>query len=526
MAVLRALASTNHATNHARSAVSSKSERGPRLRVTIREASFDKSGRHYLTLTAGGQDSRTDVSVDSTKSPKFNTLEHEFGVGADTLALLDLRVAAHRLMFSKGAKEIGMLSLSLGGAVINGATQECEAQLVDPRSKVVAGTVRLSWCVDDRDAAEQAAAEREAAERAEAARAIMAQQAATAAAAEHAAMERAASLLASAQQAAEKHAAREREAVRAEEEAAAAVEATWRAQEMHVHALKQRRTDEARAADAATSMEAYMNAAEIARARTAQIESERAAESRAIDAQREEEANRVDAELREMLQAEERAADAAAAARAVEDEAARVAERERERKAERVRAAAAALASAAEAAAAEATRAANAARAQQQWDAARLQWGSKWEHVLASRVVLLRDDGTRFELSGRQVVGLCDALATSGKRALAFSHRGMRVTMTSEMAIALRAALNGRMHERTIEGDLFFEMPADVRATTAPMAPPDAPAAQELRHTVSAPPRAEAILFEQALVSQRVARVGATHGRRSVRIAPAIPEDV
>jgi len=523
MPVLNALSSTS--LNN-RSAGRSKTESGPRLRINLRQVAFEKAGRHYLTLTANGQDLRTEVSADSAKVLNLSKREYDIvlGIGEDDLpwklATLDVRIGAHKLMFSKGAKEIGTGSVSLGKAVINGEAEECEVQLLEPRSKSVVGSVRLSWCVDDRDAAERAAAEQAAAEREAAERAEQARKAAAAAAAEKLAMDRAAQLLASAQKAAVDLAAKKRDAEQEEEDERAALEATKRAQAQHVLALQQKRADEARAAESAAARERSLDAESVANRAAAKLAAERDAEERALLRQQEEEAERVEAELRAMLKAEEEEAEAAAAQREAEEAALR--------EAERVRAVAVKLAADAEAAAAQAVKA---AKAKQQWERTRQQWDSKWAAVLESKVVLLRDDGARFELRGRQVVGLCDALRASKKRALAFMHDGVRVTLSSEIAEALRARLDGRMSERSVEGDLFFELPTVMRASTAPFSTPrEVPAAADdngagvlPRHTISAPPRADAVARP---LSQQVVRAAAMYGRRgSSKVAPIAEDD-
>ena len=220
-----------------------------------------------------------------------------------------------------------------------------------------------------------------------------------------------------------------------------------------------------------------------------------------------------------MLKAEEEEAKAAAVQRAAEEAALK--------EAERVRAVAAKLAADAEAAAAQAIKA---AKAKQQWEKSRVQWESKWSAVLDSKVVLLREDGARFELRGRQIVGLCEALRASQKRAIAFVHEGSRIILTSEIIEAVRARLDGRMSERFVEGSLFFELPQAMRACTAPFASPrdagapDSGAGVMPRHTISAPPRADAIVRP---LSQQVVRAAAMYGKRgSSKVAPMpIPED-
>ena len=478
---------------------------GPTLRVTINDVRFRSSGRHYLTLSAEGQDARTDVS-DSLKAPSFKSRDHSFFVSMNSLSSLGLTVTAHKLMFSKGSKAIGAASISLSHAVVNGVVAECEASLVCLKTRNEIGTVSLTWHVDDRAAAEKAMAEKAAA----AAKVEQARAEAERDAAERAAMERAAMYLAEAQQSVHKRAAAAKASTRLEDDQRAAAESMRRTQTLHASEIASRRATEERAASAAMQRREAMMAPAAAEAQ--HLAADKRAEAMALEQQEAEEARRA------------RRAQAEAQKKEEQERAAMV------RRAKEAAAAAEAAARVAEQAAADVSE--------------RLSWRDKWEKLLDSRVVLLRPDGARFVLSGRQVVGLSDALRrATTRRAVAFVHEGQRVCLPVDALEALRTRLDARMHEQTLEADLTFEIPAESRANTAPMAgvlgTPEGDAALAARMAVleristSAPPRGEP---SPRALSQHAAQWLRAHSpRNGVRRAggnkvaphrwPAVPED-
>ena len=174
---------------------------------------------------------------------------------------------------------------------------------------------------------------------------------------------------------------------------------------------------------------------------------ERREEERRLAVARKEEARR---------EAEEREREAAAA-RVEEEKAEELAQKEDAR----VLKAAARIAAAATAAAEAASAAAEEARS----------WSDKWEEVLASRIVLERDDGSlRLVLSGKQIVGLHSALQQNTmQRAVAFWSDGKKVRLAAEVVNALRRRLDGRMHERSLDAELVLKLPSSgqPRASTA-----------------------------------------------------------
>lgn len=449
------------------------------LKVQVSDVSFKKSGRYFLTLTSGEVERRTSVSG-STKAPTFGD-DFAFPLPFDSedmtsLAFLDLSITVTQLAFSRGATTIGAARLHLGEtARVNSGVQEAEAIFASAKGAIL-GSARLQWSVQDpraaERAAEQAAAERAAAEREreERRRSEEALQAA-----ERTALDRAASLLALAQKEAD---AKQAAAAEAEEIARMelqAEEAARRAASLRMAALAAERAAEEKLAWAS----AWAGGAANPDSTTTLPALSASASSAALHAVA---ADRV----RRDTEREEQAI-----ARMAAEEERRLAELARREN---------------EAAEGERIRRDNLAAALRAEEEQLHAWHSKWETVLDSEVLLRRDDGWRVRLSGRQLVGLSDAVQQTGRSVIAFPDpaTGRRVILSAAVAAALRARLEGRMHEtaRSLATALAVELPSALRAATAAGAPAstDADAADELtswerarqpRPTASAPPGAE-----------------------------------
>lgn len=444
---------------------------GPALAIRILDAKFHKSGRYFLSLASGSaSDQRTDVS-ESSRQPHFNEtsfllpLANEHPTASD-LALLELSLTATQLQFSRGAKVIGHSSVGLQAATINGETREVEVQLLKPgagrssdskaataataavAAKHVVGVVRISWAVVDEDAKLPVSAATERSQTRERHEEQMQQQHPED---ERELLARAGKLLAAAQHDAETR-ARERalaEAQAAEEaeEAAAAAAATARAALLRPAAIAEERA----AAQRAEHLAAQLTPLD----RATRAEAERAFEARVMTAQADEEERRqrqleaAESWARSVQEAEEAALLQAAATRGDE------------RSGEEAMAIRRAMADAASGAAAAVARAtAQAASADRAFaevtraEETQAAWDAKWETLLRSRVALTRADGSVYlALTGRQAVGLSDALATrkgASRRSagsVAVVSGGRKVLVPCAVAMALRARLEARMRE-------------------------------------------------------------------------------
>ena len=145
---------------------------------------------------------------------------------------------------------------------------------------------------------------------------------------------------------------------------------------------------------------------------------------------------------------------------------------------------------------------------------------SKWALVLASRVVLSRDDGLRVELTGRQVVGLCDAAARSPSGLVAFMQGGRRVTLSGVVLSALRERVEAKMGEPSdpMATDVTVCLPSTLRAVTAERTPHRVTPLE-----VSSPRHASTAPANRAArpLSAQWRRATALVGRQGSRVAPA-----
>ena len=418
-----------------------------------------------LSTPGCGEERRTDVSEDS-RSPTFKDVLHAFpldAVAGDTQHV-ELKLGATQLQFSRGAKEVGVACLKLADLPepleCNGKAVQCKMDLVAKRGANL-GTIAVTLLLEDRAAVERAAAEKAAAAwKAAAEKAKAEREAAEKAAAEKAAAEAAA--------AAEKVAAEKATAEKAAAEKAAAEKAAA----------------EKAAAEKVAAEKAAVEKAAAEKAAAERVAAERLAAERA--AAEKEEAARVAAEkaAAERAAAEKAAADRAAAERLAAQAAAERAAAETAAAIAAAEQAAAERAAAEQAAAkraaveqAEAQRAAAVARAaaEEREQEDRLK---KWELVLASRVVVQKS-GHNIELSGRQVIGLSEAAASSSNGMVAFMMGERRVILSSQVASVLRSKVEARMNEPveswhvghvaepTVDQMLETVDTSDVRAATA-----------------------------------------------------------
>ena len=89
-----------------------------RLRVSLIEAKFEKTGKYYATLSVGGDAKRTDVNEEASTSVSWKQglhswpLETSSGSGYD-LKAMEVAIAITQLLFSKGDKKVAGAAVRL-----------------------------------------------------------------------------------------------------------------------------------------------------------------------------------------------------------------------------------------------------------------------------------------------------------------------------------------------------------------------------------------------------------------------------
>ena len=89
-----------------------------RLRVSLIEAKFEKTGKYYATLSVGGDAKRTDVNEEASTSVSWKQGLHSWplatssGSGYD-LKAMEVAIAITQLLFSKGDKKVAGAAVRL-----------------------------------------------------------------------------------------------------------------------------------------------------------------------------------------------------------------------------------------------------------------------------------------------------------------------------------------------------------------------------------------------------------------------------